>query len=126
MEIFGILGVFLSTGLIILFIGMTVIHEYPKNPLRWAQERRRRDNEKRARRIKALEHDLGYRPCSDEHCLDRKCIVSKVRNGGHPIWDNPALPAPPPMIPIDDLAKKAYDKDIALRTRRGTVSGGPR
>lgn len=113
-----------------LLIGTTLaflrdMYGLPYNPFKWAQERRRRLERARERRISVLEHDLGYRPCSDEHCLDPKCIVSKVRNGGHPIWDNPALPAPPPMMPIDDLAKKAYDKDIALRTRRGTASGGP-
>lgn len=129
--------IFFSTVAVIL-VGIWVFMKYterlydgyPKNPFKWAQESRRQENAARARRIRSLEHSLGYRPCSDDKCLDPKCIVRGARNGGHPIWDDPALPAPPPMIPIDDLVKKAYDRQVQLnhpaRFKRGTASGGPK
>lgn len=103
---------------------MTALSEgYPRNPLKWAQERRRRVERARLNRIKALEHELGYRPCSDDECYS---CSKELKRAGHPIWDHPAIPAPPLPTPIDDLAKKAYDREVAFRTRRGTVSGGPR
>lgn len=104
---------------------MVVDRDYPANPFKWAQERRRRVERARLVRIKNLEHDLGYVPCSDDKC--RSCNSLNARGErGHPIWDHPAIPAPPLPTPIDDLAKRAYDREVAFRTRRGTVSGGPR
>ncbi len=78
------------------------------NPFKWAQERRDEANMARLDRIKALEHDLGYRPCSDD-----KCFSCRQYRKGHPIWDNAFLPAPPPMD-MTAMVKQAYDKQVSL------------
>jgi len=90
---------------------------YPTNPFKWAQERRRRDNKARARRISRLEHELGYRPCSDDKCGPCNGVPTGRGVGrGHPIWDNPALPAPPPMD-LTAMVKQAYDSQVAWGTK---------
>jgi hypothetical protein len=114
---------------VVHYMGMTY-EGYPKNPLRWAQEDRRRDKIARRLHISRLEHELGYRPCSADNCLDPKCIVAGTRNGGHPIWDDPSLPAPPPMD-LTALTKQAYDKEVRnamypLYKYGRTSGGGPR
>jgi hypothetical protein len=112
-----------SSVIVAMTIGMiSSINEWPYNPLRWAQERRRQANRRRLNRISDLEHELGYRPCSDDTC--RPC--QRDTTTGHPIWDNPALPAPPPMV--DYMVQTAFTKELEykLRKRGGTSSGGPR
>jgi hypothetical protein len=111
-----IIVISLAVASVAVFIDKWITHDYPANPLKWAQEGRRQANEARARRISRLEHELGYRPCSDDTCLSPKCIVAGTRNGGHPIWDNPALPAPPPMD-LTAMVNRAYDSQVAWGTK---------
>lgn len=113
--------IFLAVMVPITIGFISSINQWPYNPFKWAQERRERDNKARLDRIKALEHDLGYRPCSDDEC--RSC---RKEIKGHPIWDNPFLPAPPPMV--DYMVQTAFTKELEynLRKRGGTGSGGPR
>jgi hypothetical protein len=119
-DMIGIMLIIIVISLLVasmaVYLNQWIGHDYPANPLRWAQEGRERENKARARHISRLEHELGYRPCSAEHCLDPKCIVAGVRNGGHPIWDNPALPAPPPMD-LTAMVQRAYDSQVAWGTK---------
>lgn len=115
-----------SSVIVAMTIGMiSSINEWPYNPLRWAQERRRQANRRRLNRISDLEHELGYRPCSNETCMSCMHFVSKRAN---------ALSAEGNRaVELEyDIVKQAYDKqiDMALLPRpiwgRGTSSGGPR
>jgi len=110
--VLGVVGVSLFAWGFSYYTGMTY-DGYPANPFKWAQESRRRDRIARRLHISRLEHELGYRPCSDETCLSPKCIVAGTRNGGHPIWDDPSLPAPPPMD-TTVMVKTAYDKALDM------------
>lgn len=107
-----------------IIIGCTLgfLHDMyglPYNPFKWAQERRRRVERARERRISVLEHDLGYRPCSDERCRECKMVAEGI-----------PLPPPPTAPPgLTRLTQLAYDRQVEAsrqaRFKRGTASGGP-
>ena len=64
---------------------------YPANPFKWAQERRRRVERARVVRIRDLEHDLGYTPCSDDECYPcRKRVTMKSPSNDliNAAWEN--------------------------------------
>jgi hypothetical protein len=77
---------------------------YSRNPLKWAQERRWRENASRQVRITRLEHDLGLHADRAEVCID--CDNDKRR-----AFDQKWLSNEPFDLPY---------------RRRGTSSGGPR
>lgn len=80
MEVLASLGfIFVTLGIsaiIVGFLTMTIKHEYPKNIFAWRAERRRNIEIAREQRISALEHDLGYLPCSRENCRTCKKALS--------------------------------------------------
>ena len=111
--------------LIIIFLSLAVSYIVvvsegrPVNPLKWAQDSRERDRIARARRISTLEHELGYRPCSDERCRECKMVAEGI-----------PLPPPPTAPPgLTRLTKEVYDRQVEAsrqsRFKRGTASGGP-
>ena len=129
------IALFLTSGILLgsLVVAYFVVTSNGSswNPLRWAQERRDEESRARLAHISQMEHELGYRPCSDDAC--RPCNGVPTGRGvgrGHPIWDDPSLPAPPPMD-LTALTKKAYDGQVRnamypLYKYGRTSGGGPR
>lgn len=104
--------IFLLASGFITFIAYAIVrtvNELPWNPFKWAQERRRRANAARARHISRLEHELDYRPCSDESCLSPECIVAGSRKT-IPTFDMDTYPRPARYEDLSDTTRLAYAK----------------
>lgn len=90
---------FASLAFLFADIFLVIERDYPLNPLRWAQERRGRINRATVSRISGLEHDLGYRPCSDDECWTCERYVERLDTSAASVytrlWDEGTIPSPP-------------------------------
>ena len=110
------------------FIANMVGKGYSSNPLRWAQERRARENVARQVRIIYLEHDLGLHADRVDDCIechrnverefDKKYLsrdVIEVAYDRSVMWNSktvtrletmtPPPPPPPPFAQPDSIRK---------------------
>lgn len=102
----------LSVAFLNKWLGM-INDGYPRNPFKWAQERRWRENASRAVRIMYLEHDLGLHADRDANCIE--CDKDKQRALDAKWLGNE--PFDFPYTPLTDMAKLAYDRSIRFPPR---------
>jgi hypothetical protein len=89
----------------------------PLNPFRIRRGIREKREHKQIRRISKLEHDLGYKPCSDSECYSCNRMVEMPDGSYYQMRPD-----------INHLIEQGWDKEVgvSLWKRTGTVSGGPR
>ena len=107
-----IVGISLFTALLAKWLDM-YREGYPRNPLKWAQERRWRENASRRVRIMYLEHDLGLHADRTENCVE--CDRDKQR-----AFDNKWLSNEIFDLPYNGLTgtiQRAYDSQVAWGTK---------
>lgn len=96
----GIAVILLVYGVFMAWLWGVIVNDLGPNPLRWRSMRVQAKADERAQRIAALEHDLGYAPCSDEACWECNTDAGVDR-----LWmyrgSRWALPDPDPRLTKD-------------------------
>ncbi len=96
----------------------------PLNPFRLRRGIREKRENKQIRRISKLEHELGYKPCSDSECYSCNRMVEMPDGSYYQMRSD-----------INHLVEQGWDKQISTATAKPlfplarygrTASGGPR
>jgi hypothetical protein len=107
------LGIVAFVVTIIAYPAVMIELSLPLNPFRIRRGIREKREHKQIRRISKLEHDLGYKPCSDSECYSCSRMVEMPNGSYYQMRSD-----------INHLIEQGWDKEVLFKNPRPLLPRG--